>query len=126
MFYIKEKDVNMKYKASLCNNIVETFNGFTDIYNTRISAIVKLDKRISKRIKLFLQNSNFISFDEDISSLIKSRIIIPEYINKDITSIKQLSFRFHTRCLLQYRVPNRQNSTTFLSSCHYQFLAYVI
>ena len=115
----------MKYKTSLCD-IVETFNGFTVIYNARISAIVKLDKRISKRIKLFLQNSNFISFDKDISSLIKSRIIIPENINRDITSIKQLSFRFHIGCLLQYRVPNRQNSTTFLSSCHYSFLAYVI
>ena len=125
MFYIKEKDMNMKYKTSLCD-IVETFNGFTVIYNARISAIVKLDKRISKRIKLFLQNSNFISFDKDISSLIKSRIIIPENINRDITSIKQLSFRFHIGCLLQYRVPNRQNSTTFLSSCHYSFLAYVI
>lgn len=125
MFYIKEKDVNMKYKASLCN-IVETFNGFKVIYNATISAVVKLDKRISKRIKLFLQNNNFISFDKDISSLIKSGIIIPENINKDMTSIKQLSFRFHTRCLLQYRLPNRQNSTTFLSSCHYSFLAYVI
>ena len=125
MFYIKEKDVNMKYKTSLCN-IVETFNGFKVIYNARISAIVKLDKRISQRIKLFLQNSNFISFDEDISSLIKSVIIIPENISKNITSIKQLSFRFHTRCLLQYRLPNRQNSTTFLSSCRYSFLAYVI
>ena len=115
----------MKYKASLYN-IVETFNGFKVIYNARITAIVKLDKRISKIIKLFLQNSNFISFDEDISSLIKSRIIIPEKINKGMTYIKQLSFRFHTGCLLQYRVPNRQNSTTFLSSCHYSFLAYVI
>lgn len=115
----------MKHKASLCN-IVETFNGFKVVYDTRTSAIVKLDKRISKRIKLFLQNSNFTSFDEDISSLIKSGIIIPEIINKDIASIKQLNFRFHTMCLLQYRLPNRQNGTTFLSPLHYSFLAYVI
>lgn len=115
----------MKYKASLCN-IVEAFNDFKVIYNARTSAIVKLNKRISKRIKLFLQNSHFTSFDEDISSLIKSGIIIPEIINKDIASIKQLKFRFHTMCLSQYRHPNRQNGTTFLSPFHYSFLAYDI
>lgn len=115
----------MKYKASLCN-IVKAFNGFKVIYDARISAIVKMDKHISKEIKLFLQNSNFVSFDEDISSFIKSGIIISESINKDIASIKQLSFRFHTRCLLQYLLPSRQNDTTFLSPFHYSFLAYVI
>lgn len=115
----------MKYKASLCN-IVETFNGFKVIYNARTFAIVKLDKHISKRIKLFLQNSNFTSFDDNISSLIKSGIIIQESINKDIASIKQLNFRFHTKCLLQYRLPNSRNGTTYFSSCHYSFLNYVI
>lgn len=115
----------MKYKASLCN-IVETFNGFKVIYNARIFAIVKLEKRISKRIKLFLQNSNFISFDEDISSLIKVGIIITESNNKDISSIKPSDFLFHTGHFLQYRLSNRQNGTTFLSPPHYSFLSYVI
>ena len=115
----------MKYKASLCN-MVKAFNGFKVIYDARTSAIVKLDEYVSRRIKLFLQNSNFISFDSDISSLIKKGIIIPEIINKDIASIKQLNLRFHTICLLQYRLPNRQNDTTFLSPFHYSFLAYVI
>lgn len=125
MFYIKEKDVNMKYKASLCN-IVKAFNGFKVIYDARTSAIVKLDEYASRRIKLFLQNSNFISFDNDISSLIKKGIIIPEIINKDIASVKQSYFRFRTGHLLQYRLPNRQNGTAFLSSFHYSFLAYVV
>lgn len=115
----------MKYKASLCN-IVETFNGFKVVYNARTSAIVKLDKSISKRIKLFLQSSNFTSFDENISSLIKSGIIIPENINKGIAFIKQLNFRFHIRCLLQYRLLSSRNGTTFLSPFRYSFLAYVI
>lgn len=115
----------MKYKASLCN-IAETFNGFKVIYDARTSAIVKLDKRISKRIKLFLQNSNLTSFDDNISSLIKIGIIIPESVNKDITSIKPSDFLFRTGHLLQYRLPNRQNGTIFLSPFHYSFLAYVI
>lgn len=125
MFYIKEKGVNMKHKASLCN-IVKAFNSFKVIYDARTSAIVKMDKHISKRIKLFLQNSNFTSFDDDISSLIKKGIIIPEIINKDIASVKQSYFRFHTRCLLQYRLLSSRNDTTFLSPFHYSFLAYVI
>lgn len=125
MFYIKEKDVNVKYKASLCN-IVKAFNGFKVIYDARTYAIVKLNKHISKRIKLFLQNNNFTLFDNNISSLTKSGIIIPESINKDIASVKQSYFRFRTGNLLQYRLPNRQNGTTFLSPFHYSFLAYVI
>lgn len=115
----------MKYKASLCN-IVKAFNGFKVIYDARTSAIVKLDKRISKRIKLFLQNSNFTSFDGNISSLIKSGIIIPESNNKDISSIKQSDFLFRTGHLLQYRLLSSRNDTTYYSSCHYSFLAYVI
>lgn len=115
----------MNYKASLCN-IVETFNGFKVIYNAKTFVIVKLDKRISKRIKLFLQNSNFISFDEDISSSIKVGIIIPGSNNKDISSIKPSDFLFRSGHLLQYRLPNSRNDTTFLSPFHYSFLNYVI
>ncbi len=115
----------MKYKTSLCN-IVKAFNGFKVIYDARTSAIVKMDKRISKRIKLFLQNSNFTSFDDNISSLIKSGIIIPERVNKDIASSKPSDFLFRTGHLLQYRLPNRQNGTTFFSPFHYSLLNYVI
>lgn len=71
----------MKYKKSFYNIVVK-FNDFFVIYNTRTSAIVKLDSLTLKNLEDFLQTNNNDLINNDILLLIKNGFLVSEEIDE--------------------------------------------